>query len=556
MPDTSCKGIAPAIPDITTGAMLGVLSVFLPLFAMHVSQQKIPFVRALSVLSATLFLSFSPASVPMASAQGVSLPRMGDGAELTTNDERRLGDGIARQLYRDPDYIDDPVVHSYVMGIWHPLKEAAVQRGDLSPELDERFAWEVLLGRDRTINAFALPGGFLGVHLGLVGAVSTRDELASVLAHELSHVTQRHIARLMAQDKRSTPLMIGSMILGALAASRSPDAGMAMMMGGQALAVQNQLSFSRDMEREADRVGFGLMAPAGFAPSGFASMFERLQQANRINDNGSWPYLRSHPLTTERIADMQARTQRLGAAAQAKPPTLEHAMVSSRARVLTRPGPDVLRQWAALPGSAGFITQAASAQAGALYAAILGLMQLRDLKGAEAMLPRLQALTQDDASAQRQTLWLAAELALMANQPQIALQKLEQLPPSMTSKEHNPEADRATLLLRAQALSSLHRSAEAVGALQTWVTDHGHDAPAWQALARATRESGKPLPALRAEAEAFVAQYDYAAAVDRFKAGQQLAQRSGAQADHFEASIIDTRLRATQSLLREQAAER
>ena len=523
---------------------------------MHHSQRKKPLALLLSALGATLFIHLLPATWPVARAQGVALPRMGDGAELTTNDERRLGDSIIRQLYRDPDYIDDPVVHSYVMGIWYPLKETSVQRGELSPELDERFAWEVLLGRDRSINAFALPGGFLGVHLGLVGSVGTRDELASVLAHELSHVTQRHIARLIAQDKRSTPLMIGSMILGALAASKSPDAGMAMMMGGQALAVQNQLNFSRDMEREADRVGYGLMAPAGFAPAGFASMFERLQQANRINDNGSWPYLRSHPLTTERMADMQARTQMLGQAAAAKPASLEHTMVSARARVLTRPGPDVLRQWAALPASAGFSQQSAAQQAGALYAAIYGLLQLRDLGAAEALLPRLHALTQSDPAAQRQTLWLAAEMALAANQPQQALQKLEQLPPAPATPHRNPEADRATLLLRAQALSTLHRSGEVASTLQTWVSDHPQDAAAWQALARASRETGQPLRALRAEAESFVAQYDYAAAVDRFKAGQQLAQRSGTSADHFEASIIDTRLRAVQSLLREQTAQR
>lgn len=523
---------------------------------MHHSQQKRPWPHILCALGATVFLNLAPASLAPALAQSTALPRMGDGAELTTNDERRLGDSIARQLYRDPDYIDDPVVHSYVMGIWYPLKETSEQRGELSPELNERFAWEVLLGRDRSINAFALPGGFLGVHLGLVGAVNTRDELASVLAHELSHVTQRHIARLMGQDKRSTPLMIGSMILGALAATKSPDAGMAMMMGGQALAVQNQLSFSRDMEREADRVGYSLMAPAGFAPAGFASMFERLQQANRINDNGSWPYLRSHPLTTERMADMQARTQMLGQAAIAKPPTLEHAMASARARVLTRPGPDVLRQWAALPASSGFAQQAPALQAGALYAAIFGWMQLRDFGAAEALLPRLQALTQADAAAQRQTVWLAAELDLLQNRPQQALQKLEQIPRAPPAPHRNPEADRATLLLRAQAASTLHRSADVASPLQTWVSEHPHDAAAWQALARASRETGQPLRALRAEAEAFVAQYDYAAAVDRFKAGQQLAQRSGAQADHFEASIIDTRLREVQSLLREQASQR
>src|SRR5690606_4425067 len=118
--------------------------------------------------------------------------------------------------YRDPDYLEDAPLQEYVEGIWKPLLAAARARGELSPELDERFAWQILLGRDRSINAFALPGGYFGVHLGLVGVVGTRDELASVLAHELSHVSQRHIARMISQQSRDTPLMIGTMILGAL----------------------------------------------------------------------------------------------------------------------------------------------------------------------------------------------------------------------------------------------------------------------------------------------------------------------------------------------------
>lgn len=261
---------------------------------------------ASQALVASLLIAIGVASPLPARAQG-ALPTLGDGSDLTSSEERRLGDRIIRELYRDPDYIDDPVIGEYVQGIWQPLMAAARARGELSPELDERFAWEVLLGRDRTVNAFALPGGYLGLHLGLIGVVGTRDELASVMAHELSHVTQRHISRLLTQQSRQTPLLLGAMVLGALAASKNPGATQALVVGGQALALQNQLNFSRDMEREADRVGMGLMEPAGFAPEGFVGMFDKLQQANRINDNGSWPYLRSHPLTTQRIADMQSR---------------------------------------------------------------------------------------------------------------------------------------------------------------------------------------------------------------------------------------------------------
>ena len=269
-----------------------------------------------------------------ASAQG-GLPHLGDGAELSLSQERALGDSIITSLYRDPDYLDDAPLHAYVMQIWQPLVQAALQRGDLSEELYQRFAWQVLLGRDRSINAFALPGGYLGVHTGLIGAVAHRDELATVLAHELSHVTQRHIARMFAEEKKNIPLLIGGLVLGALAASSSPDAAQALIIGGQAAAVQNQLSFSRDMEREADRVGFNLLSPAGFNPQGAASMFDKLQQASRLNDNGSWPYLRSHPLTSERIADMQARVPHgRGAPLQTQ---WEDALMAARARVLSQP---------------------------------------------------------------------------------------------------------------------------------------------------------------------------------------------------------------------------
>ncbi len=488
----------------------------------------------------------------MASAQ-TALPTLGDPSDLTTSAERRLGDRIIRELYRDPDYIDDPVIADYVQGIWRPLMAAAKARGELSPELDERFAWEILLGRDRTVNAFALPGGYLGVHLGLIGVVTTRDELASVLAHELSHVTQRHISRLITQQSKQTPLLLGAMILGALAASKNPGATQALVVGGQALAMQNQLNFSRDMEREADRIGYGLMAPAGFAPQGFVSMFDKLQQANRLNDNGSWPYLRSHPLTTERMADMHSRLPPGEASAAATvPSTLEHAMVAARARVLANPGVDTLRQWIAEPQGSGFAALPASRRVGALYAAALGSNQLRDAAGARTAAKKLEDLVRNDAAAHRLAKLLAAEIELAAGDAAAAVNALAADATNTTSSSNR----RPELVLRSQALLRAGRAAEGTSALQTWVATHPRDATAWQLLASTWQAQGQALRAVRAEAEAHAARYDYAAAVDRFKAGQDLARRGGPQVDHIEASIIDTRLRAVESLLREQAAER
>jgi len=511
-------------------------------------KQKRPLALTWRALAASLLIATSGAALaPTAQAQGV-LPTLGDGLELTAAAERQLGDRIIRELYRDPDYLDDAVLLEYVQGIFTPLLAAARARGELAPDIEERFAWEILLGRDRSVNAFALPGGYFGLHLGLIGVVSTPDELASVLAHELSHVTQRHISRLIAQQGRQTPLMIGALILGALAASKSPDAAQALVMGGHALAVQNQLNFSRDMEREADRIGYGLMQPAGFAPQGFVAMFDKLQQANRINDNGSWPYLRSHPLTTQRIADMQSRVAH--DAPRPAPASTEHAMMTARARVLMRPGVDAWRQWVADPQDAGFAARPQRERAAAWYAAALAAVQLGDWEGARRALSGLQGAVQGDAAAQRQPRLLAAELELAAGQPAAALTALGDAP-SAGGAGARPE-----LLLRTQALLRTGGAAQVTGALQTRVTTHPRDAAAWQLLAQVWRQQGQGLRALRAEAEAQVARQDYAAAVDRFKAGQDLARKSAGAADHIEASIIDTRLRAVESLLREQAAER
>jgi predicted Zn-dependent protease len=168
------------------------------------------------MLSAALLLLALP--VP------AQLPTLGDHSDMSLSAERKLGDRIAREIYHDPDYVNDPVLSEYLQGIWAPLLAAAQLRGELTPEMAERYAWVTLLIRDRSVNAFALPGGYMGVHLGLMGLVASRDELASVLAHEISHVTQRHISRLSTQQARNMPWIIGAMVLGALAASKSPNA--------------------------------------------------------------------------------------------------------------------------------------------------------------------------------------------------------------------------------------------------------------------------------------------------------------------------------------------
>jgi len=475
-----------------------------------------------------------------------TLPNLGDASDMTPTAERRIGDRIARELYRDPDYLDDPIIMDYVQGIWQPLLEAARQRGELSPQMEEAFAWTILLGRDRTVNAFALPGAYFGLHLGLVGVVTSRDELASVLAHELSHVTQRHIARSMSRQAAQAPWVMGALILGMLAASKDSNAAQATIVGTQAASAQNQLNYSRDMEREADRIGFGVQAQAGFAPQGFVSMFEKLQQSNRLNDAGGFPYLRSHPLTTERIADMQSRVAQVEKGIAAPVTTLEHAMVSARARVLANATVDALRLWEQEAMPSNLTKLAAPARTGTLYGATLAAIKLRDFALAQATWSRLSASTANNGPASRLTRLLAIELALRQGNISSANDGVKGL----------SDNSRTTLLFKAQTDTLGGHGETAAQNLQSWLADHPGDAGAWQALASAYASAGRTVAAVRAEAEVNVAQLDYQGALTRFKAAQDIARRSAQKVDHIEASIVDVRARQMEALLKEQAPER
>ena len=515
----------------------------------------------MALLAVSLWMTPVWSQLPTSAATG-SLPSLGDGADITLSAERKLGDRIARELFRDPDYLEDPVLDEYLQNIWQPLVKGAQARGELSPELQERFAWRILIGRDRSVNAFALPGGYLGIHLGLISVVTTRDELASVMAHELSHVTQRHISRSMGDQARMTPWLIGAMILGMLAASKSAQGAQAMIVGGQAMAAQSQLNFSRDMEREADRIGYGVMSEAGFDTLGFVTMFGKLQQAAGLNDSGSFPYLRSHPLSSERMADMQSRQQ----LQTPRPANLEsdliQAMMSSRARVLAQPGVDALRAWANEAADTHIDKQVLTKRMGILYGAALSWMQLRDMAQARALIPRMRQAAGDYATALRLVRLFESELAFKEDDMRAAVRAL-----SATANQANRQWPRPELIALAQASARLHATstsvetaqllANSIAALQALVLQNPQDAQAWQALATTLAAQGRPLSSLRAEGEVQIARMDFGAAVDRFRAAQDASRRGPAQmGDHIEASIVDARLRFAQSILREQMLER
>ncbi|CAN5273009.1 M48 family metalloprotease [soil metagenome] len=496
--------------------------------------------RSITVVAA-LVMGLAGTCGPIAQAQ-VSLPSLGDSVsqDLDVGSERRIGDQIMREIRLDPDYLDDPLLLEYLQGVWNPLVAAAEKLGNIGDETHDRFAWETFLVRDRSVNAFALPGGFVGVHLGLIAMTMSRDELASVLGHELSHITQRHIARRIAGDSRNTLLATAGLIAGLLAATRgNVDMANAAIVGSQAAAQQASLNFSRDMEREADRVGFNVMTQAGYAPAGMVSMFERMEQAYHLMDSGAYPYLRSHPLTSERIGDARSR---LGTVDFLRPQGMaEHALMAARSRVLMDPRAEAWAQLQSLDAGTR-VTQTGPArgyeQLAARYASALASIKMRNfpraenaLRGAELTLELLGP----DERAGRVLRYARAELAQAREQAADGFAALRPL---------GAERSRVMLLQRASLAmvdSGQDTAREAADALQTEVSIHPMDALAWTQLAQLWGKLGQPLRAVRAQGEARAAAGDLKGAIDRLRSGLRLSR--GRDADQIEAAVIDSRLR-------------
>jgi predicted Zn-dependent protease len=241
-------------------------------------------------------------AVPRVLAQ--ALPELGDVAQsdFSPLQERRLGENIMREIRADRSFYDDAEATDYI----NSLGERLIARGS---ETRQNFDFFLIL--DNQINAFALPGGFIGVNSGLLLSAQSESEVASVMSHEIAHVTQRHIARMLAGQKQSQITSLAALAVAILAARASSQAAQAAAAFGTASAIQTQLNFTREHEREADRVGVQTLEQAGFDPHAMVTFFERLQRATRLYEGGAPSYLRTHPLTFERIADIQNRVEHL-----------------------------------------------------------------------------------------------------------------------------------------------------------------------------------------------------------------------------------------------------
>lgn len=459
-------------------------------------------------------LAFAPV---FAHAQVDNLPRLGDASadELSPSMERRIGESIVGEMQRRGMIDDDAELTDWLNRFAAALTNTAPASGH-----DFRF----FLIRDRTLNAFALPGGFIGVHTGLIVAAQSESELASVLAHEIGHVTQRHIARMLAQQRQGSVVMLAAMVLAALAAGSNPQAASGLASLGSAVAQQQMLGFSRDAEREADRIGLDMLRQGDFDTNAMVSFLGRLQNAGRLHESGAPEYLRTHPVTSTRIADIQARISE-GRYRQ-RTDSVEFRMARAKLRALADTGIDGLRsaqmhferqlRERTIDGTAGWFGLATVAAA------------RRDAPTAREAIDELRRLLpMPHPFVER----LAAQVELDAGRPDAALALLD------AALTHDPSA-RALARLRVRALFAERRHAEAVPFLERSLALHGDDPQLWELLSEAQQALDRPALAHRAAAERFVLLGALPAAVEQLR----LAQRSRVS-DFHVASQIDSRLR-------------
>ncbi len=476
------------------------------------------------------------------------LPDLGDSssAALSPTDEKLLGARIMRDIRRDPDYSKDPVFYDYLNTIGQHLIATAKKQGIAGLEGEGSFLinFELFGVRDKSINAFALPGGYIGVHTGLIVSAETESELASVLGHEIGHVTQKHIARMFGQQGTNSMIALASIILAVVAASRNPNAAQGLAMGGQALAIQNQLAYSRDAEREADRVGFQILQAGGFDVQGMPDFFHRMQRANSIMESGVPGYVRSHPLTTDRIADMQDRVRGLS-----KPKvnsSVEFYLLKSRARLMQTISssnyPELKQLYESLARKGDPIKQLE----GNYGLALLSLKQQK-ITEAESYLQKskvlMQTVSAQGSPVQRSSLSLestAIDILFAKGQHAEGLKQIAQI------KATYPQS-RSLNILTIEGQLKTRQYEQAINWLKTQTRAQPENSIWWDLLARAYSQAGKKALSHAALAEKYVADGAWIGGIEQMR----LAKLAG-DADFYQSSEIDARARQIQDLYRQE----
>jgi predicted Zn-dependent protease len=470
-------------------------------------------------------------------AQG--LPDLGDvsAATLSESQERTIGNRIMREVRMDPAYIDDPEIADYLTSIGSRLLGALeVPRKDI----------DFFGVQDESINAFAMVGGHIGVHTGLILLTQNESELAAVIGHEIGHVVQKHQARMAAGMGRSQLTSLAALAVAILASRAGGSSGgqatEAAMATSSALMMQNMLDYTREHEREADRVGYTLLERAGFDPKAMVTIFERMLRANRLNEfKGAPAYLRTHPLTTERISDMQGRVDSMSI----KPGVLSNEM-SGREAFEYRLTKARIRALQGSPAEAvgKFRTSLAEYTVvrprEEVYGLAVAQRRARDFDGAFATLAPIRTGTSHPA------------FELLAGQIKADQRRDDEALAIYRAAIKASPSYRALVYGYLEELLQSGHANEALNDLNERLRTMQEDSKLYELQARAFEATGRGISQHRAQAEAAYRRGNLPAAVEQL----ELAVKARGT-DFYELSSAEARLREMRRLLEnERSAEK
>lgn len=453
------------------------------------------------------------------------LPDLGEVSRqyFSDQEEAALGRIILRDVYSDPRYLDDPETETY-------LNQLGYRLVSVSPRNQREFTFFVV--DDPTINAFALPGGSIGVHTGLLLASQSESELAGVIGHEIAHVAQNHIARMVASQSQSQWPTLATLALALLAARSNPSAATAAIVSSQAYSIQNQLDFSREFEHEADRVGYDMLTRAGFDARGMSGFFSRLLRANRFYDSSAPAYLRTHPLTTDRISDMAARSESVPY--HQVPDSLEFQLVRARLRAREGNATDALTAARATLAERRYRNETA-----ARYGLVLALLRSRRFDEAERETRALQAGAPDNAMVRS----LVAQVALAAGKLPLAVERYRAA--RLAFPDYRP-----IVYGHAEALLAAGRVEDARQRVEQDLVPHSDDRRLWRLAAKIHDRLGHRLQSHRAQAEAAALAGNLHAAIRQITLGIQAGDGG-----FHELSAAEARLREWTALEKTQRGE-
>lgn len=443
---------------------------------------------------------------------GDGLPDLGDVAQTIINpiQERQIGQQSMLEIRASRQFLDDPEINDYLNQIGYKLVEN-------SPEPSLGFEFFAL--NDYNINAFALPGGFIGVNAGLLLTAQSESELASVLSHEIAHVTQHHLARMVAGQQGDSLATLAAIAIAILAARNNSQASQAAMVGAQARAVQKQLDFTRLHEQEADRIGYELLQKSGYNVHAMPEFLERLQRATRLLEGSAPNYLRTHPITSDRIADIENRVNKQPY--RLIPDSLDFQLVRTKLIAAQKTNADAIAYF-----NDALTDKAHGNPIAQRYGLVSALLNDHQMERANQELTLLRKQTRNNAMIELLT---GRVKSAGKNTP-------EALTFYRTAVQSFPQS-RALLYEYADLLITSQHAQEASKILTEQVLRYPSDTTLYGLQARAYAALGKPLEQHQAQAYSYAWQGKLYAAIEQL----ELAKQAGGS--FYQLSTLETDLR-------------